>query len=167
MEERSQQGSGGVGDRVLPRANPHGCCSMRGEEWEPDEKGAATAVSGATTNQAVTQSGSCSLLRQLSYCLTLAAKPQVMSEECANITVAEKLCKAKLICLSPPLFPGLPWIHMLFDCFLCFFLPVGPLPANICCQVYHLTKLCCVIADHHYFKQIILAGLSTCLLLLP
>lgn len=46
-------------------------------------------------------------------------------------------------------------------------LPVGPHPVNSCCQVYHLTELYYVIADQHYFKKIILAGLSTCFLLLP
>lgn len=76
----------GVGDRV-------GCSSVWVGECEPDEKGAATAASGATTNQAVTQSGSCSLLGQLGYCSTPAAKPQVMFEERANITVGEKLWK--------------------------------------------------------------------------
>lgn len=32
-------------------------------------------------------------------------------------------------------------------------LPVGPHPANTCCQVYHLTELCCVIADQHYLRK--------------
>ena len=116
--DSTQRRAGGVGDGVLPSASPHGCSGAWGEECEPDEKGAATAASGATTNQAVTQSGSCSLQRQLSYCSTLTAKPQVMFEECANITVGEKLWKAKLICLSPPLSPRLPWIQISFDCSL-------------------------------------------------
>lgn len=110
--DSTRRRAGGVGNGILLHASPHGCSSMQGDECKPDDTGAATAVSGATTNQAVTQSGSCSLLRQLSYCSTLAAKPQVMLEECANITVGEKLWKAKLICLSPPPTPRLPWIHM-------------------------------------------------------